>query len=82
MENVDIEQALGEFRPRSEVYLQGGVGEPLVLRELLRAHQATLGGVRLTSRLLPQMKVSKLSPSRQRRTLDAHSCGFTLKLDV
>jgi hypothetical protein len=55
MENVEIEQALGEFRPRSEVYLQGGVGEPLVLRELLRAHPATLEGVRLTSCLLPQM---------------------------
>jgi hypothetical protein len=91
MENVEIEQALGEFRPRSEVYLQGGVGEPVVLRELLSAHPATLDGVRLTSCLLPQMNefdYAALSPGTDARPLwggrfeDAHSCGFKLKLGV
>ena len=55
MPNVEIERALGEFRAGLGVYIQGGVGEPLVLRELLAAHPAALEGVRLTSCLLPQM---------------------------
>jgi len=55
MRNVDIERALGEFHPRSEVYLQGGVGEPLALRNLLKSRPAALEGVRLISCLLPQM---------------------------
>lgn len=55
MSNVEIERALAEFRPRSEIYLQGGVGEPLALRGVLTNHPAALEGVRLTSCLLPQM---------------------------
>jgi acyl-CoA hydrolase len=44
-----------ELRPGLRVYLQGGVGEPLALRELAAAAPRLLDGVRLTSCLLPQM---------------------------
>jgi len=51
----DAARVLGEFRPGLSVYLQGATGEPLVLRDVLSAAPEALGGVSLTSCLLPGM---------------------------
>jgi acyl-CoA hydrolase len=50
---ADASQVLAEFRPGLEVYLQGAVGEPLALREILMAAPEALSTVSLTSCLLP-----------------------------
>ena len=49
----DAQRVLAEFRPGLEVYLQGAVGEPLALREILMAAPEALSSVSLTSCLLP-----------------------------
>lgn len=53
MKAADASQVLAEFRPGLEVYLQGAVGEPLALREILMAEPEALSAVSLTSCLLP-----------------------------
>jgi acyl-CoA hydrolase len=49
------DQALAEFRPGLRVYIQGGVGEPLALRDLLSGAPEALAGVSITACLLPGM---------------------------
>ncbi|MDB5481318.1 MAG: Acyl-CoA hydrolase [Caulobacteraceae bacterium] len=51
----DVARVLAEFRPGLSVYLQGATGEPLVLREILAGAPEALGGVSLTSCMLPGM---------------------------
>jgi acyl-CoA hydrolase len=51
----DTARVLGAFRPGLTVYLQGAVGEPLVLRDILSAAPEALDGVSLTGCLLPGM---------------------------
>jgi acyl-CoA hydrolase len=53
--DLDTDRVLAEFRPGLRVYLQGGVGEPLILRRILASTPSALADVRLTSCLLPQM---------------------------
>jgi acyl-CoA hydrolase len=51
--NTSFDALIAEFRPGLGVYLQGGGGEPLALRDALAAQPRALAGVRLTSCLLP-----------------------------
>ncbi len=44
-----------EFRPGLSVYLQGAIGEPLILRDLLSRAPDRLSGVAMTGCLLPGM---------------------------
>jgi acyl-CoA hydrolase len=55
LDAADLARVLAEFRPGLRVYLQGGVGEPLVLRRILAAAPQALAGVAITACLLPQM---------------------------
>ncbi len=48
-------RVFAELRPGLSVYLQGGIGEPLVLRDLLSRGPESLAGVTMTSCLLPGM---------------------------
>jgi acyl-CoA hydrolase len=52
---LDVARVLAEFRPGADIYLQGAVGEPLALRDILGKAPAALEGVSLTSCLLPGM---------------------------
>jgi acyl-CoA hydrolase len=52
---ADAARVLNEFRPGLRVYIQGAVGEPLDLREVLSAAPDVLSGVAMTSCLLPGM---------------------------
>jgi len=51
----DIDQVLSSFRPGARIYIQGAIGEPLILRELLAADPAVVAGVTITSCFLPGM---------------------------
>ena len=55
LRSLDAERVLVEFRPGLRVYLQGAIGEPLVLRDILAGAPDRLAGVRLTACLLPGM---------------------------
>ena len=46
---------LAEFRPGQSIYIQGGVGEPLALRDILATDPAVLAGVKLSGCLIPGM---------------------------
>ncbi len=46
---------LAEFRPGLRIYIQGAVGEPLALREVLSGAPEALAGVELIAGLLPGM---------------------------
>jgi len=48
-------QVLAEFRPGLTAYLQGGVGEPLALREILQTAPEALANVSLFGGLIPGM---------------------------
>ncbi len=52
---MSAEGLLGALRPGLKVYVQGGTGEPLVLRALLTASPETLDGVSITACFLPGM---------------------------
>jgi acyl-CoA hydrolase len=49
------DRVAAELRPGLSVYLQGAVGEPLILRQILPARAEALSGVSLTGCLLPGM---------------------------
>ena len=51
----DARAILDEFAPGRRIYLQGGIGEPLRLRDVLAAAPDVLAGVELTACLLPGM---------------------------
>jgi len=51
----DAGRVLAEFRPGLSVYIQGAIGEPLVLRDILGGAPEVLSDVALTSCLLPGM---------------------------
>ena len=48
-------RVLAEFRPGLRVYIQGAVGEPLALREILSGVPEALAGVHMIAGLLPGM---------------------------
>ena len=49
------DRVAAELRPGLSVYLQGAVGEPLILREILPGLADALSGVSLTGCFLPGM---------------------------
>ena len=53
--SADAARVLAAFRPGSTIYVQGGVGEPLALREVLAADPEVLAGVTLTGCAIPGM---------------------------
>ena len=50
-----LERVAAELRPGLSVYLQGAIGEPLILRDLLSRAPDLLSGVAITGCLLPGM---------------------------
>lgn len=55
MTPADLDAVLAAFTPGANVFIPGGTGEPLALREILGAHPERLDGVRLIGCLLPGM---------------------------
>ncbi len=53
--SADAARVLAAFAPGSTIYVQGGVGEPLALREVLAADPDVLAGVTLTGCAIPGM---------------------------
>ena len=53
--SADAARVLAAFKPGSTVYVQGGVGEPLALREILERDPEVLAGVTLTGCPIPGM---------------------------
>lgn len=51
----DAGRVLAEFRPGLRIYIQGAVGEPLALREILKRAPDALAGTDLIAGLLPGM---------------------------
>ncbi len=51
----DAARVLAAFRPGSKIYVQGGVGEPLALRDILSADPGVLADVTLTGCPIPGM---------------------------
>ena len=51
----DADRVLAELRPGLRVYIQGGVGEPLALREVLAGSPGSLAELDITACLLPGM---------------------------
>jgi acyl-CoA hydrolase len=55
MTPADLDRVLAAFTPGANVFIPGGTGEPLALREILAANPERLDGVRLIGCLLPGM---------------------------
>ena len=53
--NTDAAKVLAAFKPGSTVYVQGGVGEPLALRDILGRDPEVLANVTLTGCPIPGM---------------------------
>ena len=51
----DADRVLAEFRPGLRIYIQGAIGEPLALREILSSAPDALAGTDLIAGLLPGM---------------------------
>ncbi|HEX7759727.1 MAG TPA: hypothetical protein VF459_09505, partial [Caulobacteraceae bacterium] len=71
MKPTPVEDFLSEFRPGLRVYIQGGTGEPLALREMLASAPEALNGVHITGCFLPGMNdfdYAALNPSARLAT--------------
>ena len=66
---ADVDAVLTEFRPGRSIYIQGGVGEPMALREILQASPDVLDGVKITSCLLPGMNEFDYAALHERASL-------------